>query len=341
MSDSTASSSPLTRSMHGLGRSAYWLWEIGRHPANKGGRLAAERRAIAWHWRTRGAAGEDVEAVVTVDGRTRIVARPHQFSAVWTLYDGVHEWEELQFCLRYVRPGDHFVDVGANVGVFSTLIGTRVPGVRITAVEPFPPVRADLLGNLALNGLDVAVVAAAVSDVAGSATFEVLDRDVLNRLAPSDGGEWSDDAAGITVPVTTLDALVGDDPPALVKIDVEGSELLVMQGARRLLADEARAPVLVFEHAGHGSHFGITPAQVRAALSEQGYGIYLLDGALTPWDSDAQPPTPNVIACRDVAAVRARLDAAGGAPVVPPVRVDVAYGRRTAASVSFAPDLSR
>ena len=99
----------------------------------------------------------------------------------------MHEWEELQFCLRYVRPGDHFVDVGANVGVFSTLIGTRVPGVRITAVEPFPPVRADLLGNLALNGLDVAVVAAAVSDVAGSATFEVLDRDVLNRLAPSDG----------------------------------------------------------------------------------------------------------------------------------------------------------
>ena len=121
---------------------------------------------------------------MTVDGRTRIMARPQQFSAVWTIYDGVHEWEELQFCLRYLRPGDHFVDVGANVGVFSTLVGTRIPGVRITAVEPFPPVREDLEANLALNDLKITVVDSAVSDTAGEATFEVLDRDVLNRLAP-------------------------------------------------------------------------------------------------------------------------------------------------------------
>ncbi len=277
--------------------------------------MAAERRAVEWHWRTRDGSGE---AVVTVDGRTRLVARPHQFSAVWTVYDGVHEWEELQFCLRYLRPGDHFVDVGANVGVFSTLVGTRIPGVRITAVEPFPPVREDLLANLALNDLDVTVVDSALSDAAGEATFEVLDRDVLNRLAPGGG------TTGITVPVTTLDELVGGDPPALIKIDVEGSELRVMQGARRLLTGAA-APVLLFEHAGYCEHFGITPAEVRAFLTEVGYGIYLLDGELSPWHSDALPPTLNVVACRDVAAVRARLDSPGGAAAVPPVRVDVTY----------------
>ena len=284
--------------------------------------MAAERRAMTWHWRTRG--GADVEAIVTVDGRTRLVARPHQFSAVWTIYDGVHEWEELQFCLRYLRPGDHFVDVGANVGVFSTLVGTRIPGGRITAVEPFPPVREDLLVNLALNDLTLDVVDAAVSDASGQATFEVLGRDVLNRLAP-DGG-IGDEKGRITVPVTTLDELVGGDPPALIKIDVEGSELRVMQGARRLLSDPANAPVLLFEHAGHGASFGITPAAVRSFLSEVGYRIHLLDGQLTPWHSDDLPPTLNVVACRDVAAVRARLDSPGGAPAVPPVRVDVDYG---------------
>jgi len=219
------------RLVHRARRSVHWVWEIARHPANKGGRVAAERRAIEWHWRTRDG-GDAVEAIVTVDGRTRLVARPHQFSAVWTIYDGVHEWEELQFCLSYLRPGDHFVDVGANVGVFSTLVGTRIPGVRITAVEPFPPVREDLVANLALNGLSIDVVDSAVSDAAGSATFEVLDRDVLNRLAPDDGrggdggGGGSGGGTSITVPVTTLDELVGDDPPALIKIDVEGSELL-------------------------------------------------------------------------------------------------------------------
>ncbi len=307
------------RLVHRARRSVYWVWAIARHPANKGGRVAAERRAIEWHWRTRDA-GDAVAAIVTVDGRTRLAARPQQFSGVWTIYDGVHEWEELQFCLRFLRPGDHFVDVGANVGVFSTLVGTRIPGVRITAVEPFPPVREDLLANLALNDLSITVVDAALSDTPGEATFEVLDRDVLNRLAPE--GDLGGDR--ITVPVTTLDELVGGDAPALIKIDVEGSELLVMKGARRLLTGDA-APVLLFEHAGYCEHFGITPAEVRTFLREVGYGIYLLDGALSPWHSDELPPTLNVIACRDVAAVRARLNAPGGAPAVPPVRVDVAY----------------
>ena len=281
---------------------------------------------MTWHWRTREDGGDAADAIVTVDGRTRLLARPHQFSAVWTVYDGVHEWEELQFCLRYLRPGDHFVDVGANVGVFSTLVGTRIPGVRITAVEPFPPVREDLEANVALNDLEISVVGSAVSDVAGEATFEVLGRDVLNRLAPDGGGG----AGGITVPVTTLDELVGSDTPALIKIDVEGSELLVMKGAHRLLSNQAAAPVLVFEHAGHGAHFGISPAEVRAYLNELGYRIYLLDGKLTPWHSDAPPPTLNVIACRDITAVRSRLDSPGGAPAVAPVRVDVDYRSRSA-----------
>jgi FkbM family methyltransferase len=318
---------------HAARRSVYWLWEISRHPANQGARLAAERRAITWHWRTR--FDPNVEALVTVDGLTQLVAHPQQFPSVWTLYDGVHEWDELQFCLRYLRPGDHFADVGANVGVFSTLVGTRIPGVRITAVEPFPPIRDELVSNLALNGLKVTVEGSALSDKSGEATFEVLERDALNRLAPG-GSPAPVDGTGstkITVPVTTLDALLGADPPALIKIDVEGSELLVMKGGRQLLAATgADSPVLLFEHNGYCAHFDITPAEIRAFLAEVGYSIYLLDGQLTPWPSDQLPPTLNVIACRDIAAVRTRLDSPGGAPAVPPVRVKVQYRDRSAAA---------
>jgi FkbM family methyltransferase len=300
-------------------RSAHWVREIWRHPANQGARLAAVRRAAEWHWRTRGRA--DIEAEVVVDDRTRLVARPGQFSAVWTIYDGIHEWEELQFCFSYLRPGDHFVDVGANVGVFSCLVGTRLPGVRITAVEPFPPIREFLEHNLALNGLDVSVIDSAVGAQAGEATFEILERDVLNRLAPQ--GAEIPTSKGIQVAVQTLDAIVGDTSPVLIKIDVEGTELDVLRGARHLLLTDA--PVVLFEHCGHGNSFGVTPAEVRSFLAGVGYRIYLLDGRLTAWDSDALPPVPNVVAARDIDAVHERLRSPGGAPAVPPVRVSLTY----------------
>jgi FkbM family methyltransferase len=281
--------------------------------------MAAVRRAFDWHWRTRG--GREVEAVVEVDARTKLLVRPGQFSSVWTLYDGIHEWEELQFCLGYLRPGDHFVDVGANVGVFTVLVGTRLPGVEITAVEPFPPIREYFVRNVALNQLDVELLDCAVGARRGEATFELLGRDVLNRLAP-EGAVAT--ATGIQVEVRTLDDVLEGRHPRLLKIDVEGSELDVMRGARHLLlADDP--PVLLFEHCGHGTSFGVTPADVRSFLADVGYSIHLLDGDLTLWDSDEQPPTNNVVATRDIEAVRARLRAPGGAPAAPPVGVRVTY----------------
>jgi FkbM family methyltransferase len=305
-------------------RSVFWVREIARHPANQGARLAAVRRAVEWHWRTRG--GAAVEALLVVDDRTRLVARPGQFSAVWTIYDGIHEWEELQFCFRYLRPGDHFVDVGANVGVFSSLVGTRLPGVRITAVEPYPPIRRDLESNLALNNLDVTIVDSAVGAESGEATFEILERDVLNRLAPE--GAVVPTSKGIRVAVQTLDEILDGSSPALIKIDVEGAELNVLRGTRRLLTTDA--PVVLFEHCGHGNSFGVTPADVRSFLAEVGYRIYLLDGHLTPWESDELPPVPNVVAAKDIDAVHERLRSPGGAPAVPPVSVRLTYRRSPA-----------
>ena len=108
-----------------------------------------------------------------------------------------------------------------------------------------------------------------------------------------------------------------------MKIDVEGSELLVMQGARRLLCEPIAAPVPALRARGHGTHFGITPAQVPRFLNEVGYRIHLLDGRLTSWDSDEQPPTPNVSRAATSRPSGRRLGSPGGAPATSPVRVDV------------------
>jgi hypothetical protein len=145
----------------------------------------------------------------------------------------------------------------------------------------------------------------------------------------------------IEVSVRTLDSLVGADTPALIKIDVEGSELDVLRGARSLLTSAA-SPVVLFEHCGHSAAFGVTPAQIREFFGDLDYRIFLLDGALTPWDSDELPPTPNVVAARDVDAVRRRLAAPSHAAAVAPVEVTVQYlapdvGLPTGSTLSSVP----
>jgi hypothetical protein len=102
----------------------------------------------------------------------------------------------------------------------------------------------------------------------------------------------------------------------------------VLRGTRRLLTTDA--PVVLFEHCGHGNSFGVTPADVRSFLAEVGYRIYLLDGHLTPWESDQLPPVPNVVAAKDIDAVHERLRSPGGAPAVPPVSVRLTYRRSPA-----------
>ena len=135
-------------------RTATRLYEVVTHPANKGGRAAAVSRAVGWEVRTR-LTHRAAAADVVVDGTTRLRVNPGQFSGVWTAYNGLHEWEELQLCLGFLRPGDHFVDVGANVGVFTCLVGTRIPDVQITAIEPFPATLEDLRHNIAANHLEL------------------------------------------------------------------------------------------------------------------------------------------------------------------------------------------
>jgi FkbM family methyltransferase len=226
------------------------------------------------------------------------------------------EYEELSFCFRYLRTGDHFVDVGANVGIFTVFIGTRVPGVKITSIEPYPPSREMLKRNCSLNQLDPSIISAAAGSVNGEGTLEVSGPDVLHHLVES----MTNDVSGIRVSVRMLDDVVGDKEVALVKVDVEGGELEVFRGALRLLG-RARPPAWIFELNGRGA----SPKEIRGMLCPFGYKLYLLDGLFTPYFGNELPTTPNVLATTDLAAVQALVTTSMQAVPSPPVPVTVRY----------------
>lgn len=167
--------------------------------------------------------------------------------ATGNIYCGLHEFVDMAFVLHLLRPGDLFVDVGANVGSY-TVLASAVCGAETIAIEPDPGTIVALKRNVEINGIGgrVSTVEAALGAQPGVAQFTV-GLDTMNRMATVA------DTSVREVPVLRLDDVVGDRNPILLKLDVEGFETEVFAGARATLRKpslvaietESRDPILV------------------------------------------------------------------------------------------------
>lgn len=181
--------------------------------------------------------------------------------------------QELQESFRsLIRPGQVVYDVGANVG-FMTLVAARLvgPAGKVVAFEPGPRTARELRAQVRLNRLTtVTVVECAVSDRAGEAELVTSAYSVTASLAsgpPEDAGP-----ATRRVRTTTLDEAAREfGVPDLIKIDIEGAEILALEGARVLL--RSRRPALVVE-----LHSDDLSRRFHTLMDEAGYEVNRPDG---------------------------------------------------------------
>jgi FkbM family methyltransferase len=160
---------------------------------------------------------------------------------------GGFEPAELRCLLERAGSGRAVFDVGANVGYHTTALARHRPRGLVVAVEPSPANLRRLRQNLARNGAEaVHVHPCAVGNRRGSITLHLAtDSAYLSTRTPV--GNRSTGQA-IEVPLRTLDDIweeEGRPEVAVVKIDVEGAELEVLEGARQML--ERRLPDLLLE----------------------------------------------------------------------------------------------
>jgi FkbM family methyltransferase len=240
---------------------------IVRHPANRRHPLRALGRAAAFQIRGR-LTGRP--AVAEIGGLRMWIPIGHA-SATKVLYGSPPDWSEMTAWARVLGTGDRFIDVGANVGTYALWAASR--GAAVIAVEPDPDAFRWLGANVALNhGIEIAIVQAAVADRTGTVDLTV-GLDTENRLG-----------AGRSVRATTLDELVGDEPTAGVKIDVEGFEEVVLAGATGTLE---RGLVRVFQlewNSASERALGRSRRPVAERLLRAGYTLARPDdrGALHP-----------------------------------------------------------
>jgi FkbM family methyltransferase len=161
-----------------------------------------------------------------------------------------------------VREDDVFLDVGANVGTFTCLVGKRAGGV--VAVEPHAENVERLRRNLALNDLNVDIVESVLWNETDTLELDLSPHSALQHsLKRPQGGE------SVEVPAVPGDHLVSDgriDQPTVVKVDVEGAEMEVLEGLSETLSSERCRVVYCEPHPPH-----TTVEEVAALLSERGF----------------------------------------------------------------------
>jgi FkbM family methyltransferase len=173
-----------------------------------------------------------------------------------------------------LAPDSNCIDIGANIGDILGDICRIAPDGSHKAYEPLPSLCQDLRARFP----NVAVHQVALSNQTGESDF------VFVKNRPSRSGlrrpEYdSDDTEVLRTSLEPLDSLIGQDYiPALIKIDVEGAEQQVLEGAKETI--RRHHPVIVFEHdARWAAHYDTQPRDIYGLLCDDfGLSIFDMDG---------------------------------------------------------------
>ncbi|MFC8569540.1 FkbM family methyltransferase [Streptomyces sp. NPDC057245] len=187
---------------------------------------------------------------------------------------------------RRLKPGDGFVDLGANVGVYAVL-GARLvgPAGHVVAVEASPDFHRRLLRNAALNGRDnIRAVNAAVSDGRRRLTFVLASSRNMgaNSIVPYEGpAESSFEAEAFAAP----DLLRSEEVAAarVIMVDVEGAEGAVVRGMEPLL-DRLRpdAEIVVEVTPERMERLGDSVGELMEIMHRHGFHAYRLPNDYAP-----------------------------------------------------------
>jgi len=194
-------------------------------------------------------------------------------------YLGDYEPNETNFLGRVLRESDVCLDVGANIGYYTTLMARIAAKGIIHAFEPDPLSYALLNVNVCINRLrNVVFNQVAVGKESCKSPFVVASDHAFSSLANT--GRKAVEQV-INVSVTTLDEYVcatGIQRVDFLKVDVEGAEGAVMDGAQQILSDPARRPRLIMLELFEPNHalFGYSIDRIVNSLRVQNYEPFIV-----------------------------------------------------------------
>lgn len=215
----------------------------------------------------------DREIDIVVEGlKFRISPRDNKDGFDLAAKHRLPEPDERAFVLEQLRPGDLFVDIGANLGVYSVATAARAPdGVHVVAFEPHPVSRPRLAYNIAANGLSdrVTIEPVAVGAEPGHATLWANASG--NQGRASLHAFSGDRSLGYEIEIAPLaDRLAAYSAPiGVIKLDIEGFEDQALVPYLEAVGPERWPRAVVVET----THSDFWKRDLLAALAERGYTV--------------------------------------------------------------------
>jgi FkbM family methyltransferase len=228
------------------------------------------------------------------DGDIRMCLDRASYPSSAIYWRGHHSISIAHFLKDHLRPDMTFVDVGANLGELTLLAAKRLTKGRVLAFEPSPSIFSQLSGNIALNNLRVELFNIGLFDKNASLPmYRTSDFNfgTINDGVPSLFSTGSD-RQEVTVPLRRFDEVAlecGLERLDVMKIDVEGAEIMVLRGAEASI--KRLRPVIITEVSdANFQRAGYTSSDLIGYLRYLEYDIQPLDG-----DGGRSPSQCNMI----------------------------------------------
>ena len=165
-------------------------------------------------------------------------------------------------------PSDVFWDIGAAYGLYSCLLGSAIPEIKVVPFEPHPDHASLIRSNLATNNVDGSVHNIALGSGSGTITYHPDTEQTVN----------SEFHTGEKVRLRSGDELIADNDapiPDVVKVDVEGAELDVLTGLEETISDSVR---LIYCETHPDKALTRNPTErIRERLVERSYDVQIVD----------------------------------------------------------------
>ena len=253
----------------------FFLKFILNHPLNKGNTIRTLLK-IFW-WKINQIFLKSPCVVELVPG-TKCICYPNDsLYSTLVVYLRFPEYGEMQFLLSILKRGDYFIDVGANIGVYSFLASSKITTGKIFAFEPSPKILPKLYENIALNQKKdrIEVIRKVVSDRSQLVNFDTSEYPDYNHISPNSGNKNT-----LRLESTTLDKFIKDQnikKIKMIKIDVEGAEMLVLKGLEESLQGKKVDILIVEVNEEAYKSFCFSTKDTVSYLENYGFKNYMFD----------------------------------------------------------------